>query len=273
MAQTIVAPLGLNDVAPLGLLLGVDPICNVYLRSELRLTPPSGQWLGLSADGSPRAAVLAGPLVVPWIPHLADAPALAEALRRHQPATRMMVGPRDSVMALHQALNPGRRPRHLRDPQPVMVTKRDSLRPAPTRGRVRRATRADLEQLVVSAAAMHREEMGIDPLAVDAPGWWLRMTTLVDRGWSWLWMEHGEIIFKTELSAWTPECAQLQGVYVAPAHRRQGIGAAGLTAVIDEVLTDVPRVALYVNHHNEMARRLYARLGFVECGAYATLIY
>ena len=62
---------------------------------------------------------------------------------------------------------------------------------------------------------MHREEMGVDPLAVDAPAWRNRMLSLIERRWSWVWMRDREVIFKAELSAWTPEVVQIQGVYTA----------------------------------------------------------
>src|SRR5207244_3833948 len=136
-----------------------------------------------------------------------DAPLLAPALVSR--SLRMLVGPRDPVLALHGAL--GRQAREIRQPQLLLGVGRRHLVPAPAVP-LRRATRLDLEPLVVAAAAMHREEMGVDPLAVDANAWRARMTSLIDRGWSWVWRDQGQIVFKAELSAWTPEAVQIQGV-------------------------------------------------------------
>ena len=113
----------------------------------------------------------------------------------------------------------------------------------------------------------------MDPYAGDPAGWRRRMASFIDRGWSWVWTEAGEVVFKAELSAWTPEVAQLQGVYTSPRHRRRGIAHAGLAAVCAQVLASVPRCTLYVNGYNTGALRLYAGLGFRPAGTFATVIY
>jgi predicted GNAT family acetyltransferase len=138
---------------------------------------------------------------------------------------------------------------------------------------VRRGGREDLDRLTVAAAAMHREEMGIDPLSLDPVGWRQRMATLVDRGWSYLWVEQGEIIFKTELSAWTPQAVQLQGVWTDPRARRRGVATAGLASVCATLLREVPICTLYVNAYNLPALGLYARLGFRQVGELATVMF
>ena len=273
MTQLTAMRAGPRDIAALQRLLERDPIATVYLRSELRLNLASGPWWAIGSGSELSACALGGPLTVPWIPDPSDASALAEAVSRDG-LPRMLVGDRVSVGALHDAMRPTRRPRQLRDPQPVLAVDRDAWQP-PSVGnhRVRRATRADLEPLILAAAAMHREEMGIDPLAIDAPAWRHRMVTFVDRGWSWVWMDGPEVIFKAEFSAWTPECAQLQGVYVAPMQRRRGVAAAGLAAVVADVLRESAMCALYVNAYNQPALRLYQRLGFTQRGEFATVMY
>ena len=99
------------------------------------------------------------------------------------------------------------------------------------------------------------------------------MAQLLERGWSWVWMEDGEVVFKTELSAWTPQVVQLQGVYTAPALRGRGIATAGLAAVCADVMRDVPLCSLYVNHFNASALRVYERLGFHTVADFATLFF
>jgi predicted GNAT family acetyltransferase len=154
----------------------------------------------------------------------------------------------------------------------VLVLDRGNLPGAPNSG-VRPAAVDDLEALAVAAASMHREEMGVDPYEGEPMGWRNRMATFIERGWSWVWMDSGQVIFKVELSAWTPDVVQLQGVYTSPSHRGRGIATAGLAGVCARLLADVPRCALYVNHYNTVALRLYARLGFTPAGTFATVIY
>ncbi|MBV8300954.1 MAG: GNAT family N-acetyltransferase [Candidatus Dormibacteraeota bacterium] len=249
-------------------LLDSDPVGNVYLRSELRSGSWTAPWWAVGDGDTLRAVVLSGSLAVPCIPDARDATALAEAIESGA-APRVIVGPRDAAVALHAAL--GRAARDLRDRQPLLTLRRGRL--DSTDVPIRRAVRSDLDPLVVAAAAMHREEMGVDPLNVD-PAWWRsRMATLVERGWSWVWMERGQVVFKAELSAWTPEAAQLQGVYTAPAHRRRGVASRSIAAICSELFARTEQVSLYANRDNDAALRLYAALGFERCGDYATVIY
>jgi ribosomal protein S18 acetylase RimI-like enzyme len=258
------------DHAALLRLLDRDRVANVFMRSELRLTPTLLGWWGLAAGGDLRAALMGGPVVVPWIPDAADAPALSSALW-HQPPLRLMVGHAPSVRSLVAAIGARRGPVEARDPQPLLLL--DRAPAVPSGVHVRRGQPGDLGQLTVAAAAMHREEMGVDPMAVDPAGWRARMATLVSRGWSFLWPEGGEIIFKVELSAWTPEVVQFQGVWTHPRRRRQGVASAGMAAVCAELLRDVPLCSLYVNAYNGAALRLYSRLGFRQVGEFATVMF
>ncbi|TMD98243.1 MAG: GNAT family N-acetyltransferase [Chloroflexi bacterium] len=252
-------------------LLDGDRVANAFLRSELRLGALSGGgWWGVERGGRITAALLAGPLVIPCVPDEQDAVLLGGVLDRHSPP-RMMVGPRDQVHALHRARRLAPTPREVRDPQPLMALRRERLS-ADGEPAVRRAELGDLDLLVVAAAAMHREEMGIDPLAIDPAGWRARMAVLVDRGWSWVWMDGDEVLFKAELSAWTAEVVQVQGVYTAPDARSRGIATRGLAAVCRALHAEVPTCSLYVNHFNAAALRVYTRLGFETVGEFATLI-
>jgi ribosomal protein S18 acetylase RimI-like enzyme len=271
MTQLTAGRVGPTEAAALERLLGSDPVHNVYLRSELRLLGTSAPWWCVSDGTELRAAVLAGPLTVPYAPDPADASRLAEATRTHTPP-HLMVGPREAVLALHACHGQRRRAREIRDPQPVMVVDRRRLRvlpPAP----LRRTTRRDVDLLAAAAGAMHREEMSDDSAPPDGSAWRSRMTQLVDRGWSWAWIENGELVFKAELSAWMPDVVQVQGVFTAPNRRGRGVATAGMVSLCSLLLETVPLVTLYVNGYNEVALRLYRRVGFEMQGEFATVMY
>lgn len=260
-----------GDLTSMRSLLDAEPVEHAYLRSELRQGVERAEWWGVRDGDRLRAVMLAGPLTAPCIPERPDAGLLADTACAGSPP-RMLVGARASVAALRDALLPVQRPREVREPQPLLMldsTNRLPLEFAP----VRPATRADVDALAIAAAAMHREEMGGDPAPVDPAAWRSRMVSLVDLGWSWAWIECDSVIFKAELSAWTPEVVQIQGVYTHPARRRQGIAAAGLAAVCRTLLRSVPVCSLYVNANNHTALRLYDRLGFRRAGDFATVFY
>ena len=154
-----------------------------------------------------------------------------------------------------------------------MVLDRGDLRGTPSED-VRLSTRGDLDALIVAAARMHREEMGIDPLAVDAPAWRMRMLSLIERRWSWIWMREHEVLFKAELSAWTPGGRADPGRVHRPEVPRPGNRArAGLAAICAHVFREVPRCSLYVNQYNVIAQRVYDRLGFKPADVFATVMY
>src|SRR3712207_5271842 len=83
-----------------------------------------------------------------------------------------------------------------------------------------------------------------------------------------------EVLFKAEIGAVARGVCQVQGVWVAPAHRGRGIGAAGTAAVVEYARTAIaPVVSLYVNDFNAPARGAYARVGFREVGQFASVLF
>ena len=141
--------------------------------------------------------------------------------------------------------------------------------------RVRPVRPSELEILLPAAVAMFTEEVGVSPLRVDGGvGYRARVSELVRAGHSLAWIEDGEVLFKAEIGAVSRAACQLQGVWVAPAYRGQGIGTAGTAAVVEYARTSVaPVVSLYVNDFNRSARAAYRRVGFREVGSYASVLF
>ena len=81
-------------------------------------------------------------------------------------------------------------------------------------------------------------------------------------------------MFKAEIGAATAEVCQVQGVWVHPSLRGQGLGAAGTAAVVEPARASVaPVVSLYVNDYNVAARRTYERVGFRQVGTFASVLF
>jgi predicted GNAT family acetyltransferase len=66
--------------------------------------------------------------------------------------------------------------------------------------------------------------------------------------------------------------ALIQGVWVDPSSRGQGLAAPGTAAVVDRVHRLYQRLpSLYVNHDNLPARACYSRVGFRQVGTFASV--
>ena len=101
-----------------------------------------------------------------------------------------------------------------------------------------------------------------------------RVSQLISKGGSFARIEEGRVVFKAEVAAASPYACQVQGVYVDPARRGEGLAAAGMAAVVSLALADIaPVVSLYVNDHNEPARRAYARVGFEQTRTFTTIMF
>lgn len=138
---------------------------------------------------------------------------------------------------------------------------------------VRYSTTADLDALVPACAAMHREEVGIDPVERDAKGYARRVRELVEDHRSFIGTMDGRIVFKCEISAETETAVQLMGVWTAPAYRRQGLARKGMREICGHLRRRGKIVTLFVNDFNIGAIALYEELGFRPVGAFRALIW
>ena len=137
----------------------------------------------------------------------------------------------------------------------------------------RYATARDLDALVPACAAMHKEEVGIDPLDRDSAGYRERIRELVEKKRSIVRLLDGEIVAKCEFSAVTPDAVQLMGMWTDPKLRRRGYGRALLREVCGHLARKGKTVTLFVNDFNQPAIALYERLGFKRIGVNRALIW
>ena len=99
---------------------------------------------------------------------------------------------------------------------------------------------------------MYTEEVGVSPeLGGGAELYRARVQQLISRGWSFARFEGDRLVFKAEVACASPYAAQIQGVFVPPDRRGEGLAVSGMAAVVELVRREIaPTVSLYVNDWN-----------------------
>ncbi len=260
-------------------LAGEDPVVNVFADHRARTTNLEPRWLGGEvwgrfAGGELVAACHVGANLVPVQCSADDARAFAERALARSRSVSTIVGPHEAVEAFwHTVSGSWGRPRELRWQQPHLeISGSPRIEPDPA---VRRTSRTDLDELYPACVAMYTEEVGVSPEAGGgAELYRARVSQLISRGWSYARFDEGRLVFKAEVACASPRAAQIQGVYVPPDLRGQGLATAGMAAVVRHVQAHVaPVVSLYVNDWNEPARRAYERVGFVQTETFSTVMF
>jgi predicted GNAT family acetyltransferase len=275
-----VRPLGAGDLDDFLALAGLDPVVNVFVDYRARTTNLEPRWLGGEMwgrfeGGRLRAACHVGANLVPVQATAEDAAAFAERALTRGRTVSTIVGPQEAVQAFWEGVAPSwGTPRDTRWRQPHLQIDGPPVIAADPE--VRRTTRDDMAELYPACVAMYTEEVGVSPEAGGGgPLYRARVRQLVNRGWSFARFDDaGRVLFKAEVASVTPYAAQVQGVWVAPHMRGQGLAASGMARVAEIVLAEIaPTVSLYVNEWNVPARAAYARAGFVETARFSTIMF
>jgi predicted GNAT family acetyltransferase len=258
-----------------------DPVVNVFADYRARLTNLDERWLGGQVWGRFEGEELVagchlGANLVPVQCTPDDVGAFADAALRRRGTVGTIVGLHDVVASLWEQLEPRwHRPREWRPRQPHLEM--DHLPCVPADPAVRVTTPRDLDALYPACVAMYTEEVGVSP-ENDAGGGDLyrdRVQQLIGRGWSMASFDEHGVVFKAEVACVTPHAAQVQGVWVRPDRRGEGLAVSGMAAVVSHVIGSgmAPVVSLYVNEWNTPARAAYERVGFEQTATFATLMF
>lgn len=258
-----------------------DPLINVYLISRLmeERAVAAPQIVIARCNGAiVLVASLAMNIVLASDPSVsADITETAITLVADRILTRMLpvraiISPSPLVEALwghlRSRLDP---PTVVRLNQPVYAIRRRF--DYPDLETARYGTVKDLDKLVPACAAMHREEVGIDPLERDAAGYRERIRELIEKKRSIVRVESGRIAAKCEFSAVSSDAVQLMGVWTDPRMRRRGLCREMLQEVCGHLFRRGKTVTLFVNDFNTPAVALYESLGFQRIGMNRALIW
>jgi predicted GNAT family acetyltransferase len=256
-----------------------DPVMHVFVSSRVRalgLEPSrlGAQMWGHGLGGRLESLCYSGANLVPVAATPDAAAAFADRALRQGRRCSSVVGPADEVQAMWALLRPRWGPaRDVRPVQPVMVIDGPPLvEPDPL---VRRVRMEELDILWPACVAMFTEEVGVSPTIGDGgASYRARLQQLIRSGRAFARIEDGKVIFKAEIGAATPQACQIQGVWVRPELRGQGIAAPGMAAVVVESARSIaPLVSLYVNDFNTPARAAYRRTGFIDTGRFMSVLF
>lgn len=271
--------LGRRDTTALIELLDRDPVSNIFTRSQVSLhrsAVPDGfaHIAGLDDGEKLSSACWVGANMAPTAMAAAEAEKYAFHAIESRQRFASVFGPAETVMAMHEILRDG--PQAIfdvRDNQPLMAMFqnpsaehfRNPLRPAGIQ---------EFDAVLPASAHMFEEELGYSPLENGGSFYRNRVRQLIRDGHTMVDRDQrGNVIFKADLGTVTDSVVQIQGVWINPMYRGQGLAAGYMCAAVDYAMEFAPIASLYVNDFNTAAIKTYERVGFERVGTFATILF
>ncbi|RLP12407.1 Predicted acetyltransferase [Propionibacterium australiense] len=269
------------DLPVLRALLEEHPLENIFISSRLDVAGLSPAGLGCHVwgyfrDGRLVAACHAGANLV----LAGDDPAALDAfVERLGPrrASQAIMGPSSAVMAVHERLvsrwgQAWLGARSIRAHQPLMAIDHPPVVPGDRR--VRPVTAEHFEPYFDAAVSMYTEEVGASPLD-NTNSYAAHVRGLIGTGRAFGAYDEdtGRFWFKSDIGAVHRGACQIQGVWVSPEMRGQGLAVPAMARVVELARRQYPVVSLYVNDYNTAARAVYAHVGFRQVGELGTILY
>jgi predicted GNAT family acetyltransferase len=136
---------------------------------------------------------------------------------------------------------------------------------------LRLARKQELELVAEAHAEVSFIETGTDPMVRDARGFLERVARRIEMGRTFVVFESGRLLFKADIIAEADGIVYLEGVYVAPECRGQGIGPKCLSKLTLQLLERSDRVCMLSNVRFENAHRSFQKAGYRITGGCTTL--
>lgn len=268
-----------RDLSEARALLAREPVLNVMVASRVEASGLDPWRLGAEVWGWFAGARLeslcyAGANLVPVSATPEAVIGFSERARRQGRRCSSIVGDAWTVAAMWELLESSwGGAREVRRRQPVLVADTPSAVPGDPAVRLVRPEEIDI--LLPAAIAMFTEEVGVSPTTGDGGDLYrARVAELIAHNRSYARIEDGRVLFKAEIGSVTGQACQVQGVWVDPELRGQGLGVSGMAAVVDAALRDIaPTVSLYVNDFNLAARAVYRKVGFSDAGTFMSILF
>ena len=268
-----------RDLPAVQELLSRNPIADVFVASRVEACGLDPWRLGAEVwghveDGRLTSICYSGANLWPVAAGPTSARLFAERARRQGRRCSSIVGVAESVHEMWRHLRPAwGAAREIRAEQPLLAIDTPPLiAPDPA---VRQVRPDELDVILPACVAMFTEEIGVSPIAGDGGALYrARIAEFVKARRSFARIENGRVLYKAEIGAVAGNVCQIQGVWVDPALRGQGLGSAGTASVVAIAQAQfAPVVSLYVNDFNIAARRVYERVGFRRVGTFASILF
>lgn len=276
--RSTVRPLTLADRDDALALCARDPVRHVFVAARLLESARAGSLSGLLGHrtGSRLTSICwSSANVVPVETTPESRIAFADKIRRWRGRTASVLGAKEEVAPLWSELEASwGPPRAIRTSQPLMVTRTPPSRLGVTLDeRVRPARPDEVDAVLPAATHMFTHEIGYAPYAGSSRGYRVSLAALIARGHTFVVVEGGEVVFKVDVGSFALGSAQIQGVWLAPQLRGQGLSAPMMAAAVEQVFAlGASSVSLYVNAFNAPALALYERVGFTTVGEFTTVL-
>jgi hypothetical protein len=130
---------------------------------------------------------------------------------------------------------------------------------------------SELEEIAGAHAAIAMMESDVDPMERDREGFLKRTARRIEQGRTFVVYENGKLIFKADIVAETEDVIYLEGVYVAPDYRGQGLGSKCLSSLTLHLLRRAKTICLLSNINYIDAHLSYLRAGYRNTDSCTTL--
>lgn len=127
---------------------------------------------------------------------------------------------------------------------------------------LRLATEADLLPVAEAHGEIAFIESGVNPMEKDREGFLNRVLRRINQNRVWVVFDNEKLVFQTQIVAETEDVMYLEGVYVNPEYRGQGIGSDCLSQLSRTLLEKVKYVCMLSNVEFHNAHRAFAKAGF-----------
>lgn len=271
--------LGVDDVDAALDLCARDPAANVFVASRILdggLGAGSTAAYGWFEDGRLEGLVWTIANVVPVGTSDASWSHLAAQVRKVRRRCASFLGPRTEVAGLWGATQHDfPRPRAVRAEQPLMGTHTPpSQLGVPLDPRVRPATVDEVDLVLPAAEHMFTAEIGYRPYTGNPSFYRDSIWRLIRARRTYVVIERGRVIFKADVGSVGLGTMQIQGVWVAPELRGQGLAAGFMASTVEQAMLDhAPFATLYVNDFNAPALATYRRIGMERLGTFSTILF